>query len=103
EYHPLSEKPITLFYYIPTKGNVVGMRVLFSMHGAERKGDTQRNAWRNLAEEYGFIVLAPQFTQANGYQTNDYQYGGVSEDLDDFTLRPTEAWTFPVIEKLFDY
>lgn len=102
-YDPLSKKPITLYYYIPTKGNIKEMSVLFSMHGAERKGDTQRNAWRNLAEEYGFIVLAPQFTQANGYPINDYQYGGVSESLDDFMLKPQETWTFQVIEKLFDY
>src|SRR5690554_7571300 len=66
-YGPLSDRPITLFYYVPTRGDISQMKILFSMHGAERNGQTQRNTWQNLAEEYGFVVLAPQFTQENGY------------------------------------
>ena len=69
-YAPLADKPINLWYYIPTTGNIKKMPVLFSMHGAERSGRTQRGAWRNLAEEYGFIVLCPEFLHANGYPEN---------------------------------
>lgn len=103
EYAPLSEKPITVFYYIPTRGNIKKMPVLFSMHGAERNGLVQRGAWRNLAEEYGFIVIAPQFTHENGYEENDYQFGGVSESTREFKIKKREEWTYSIIENLFDY
>lgn len=66
DYEPMHEHPVIVFYYIPTRGNIKKMRVLISMHGAERNGLVQRGVWRDLAEEYGFIVLAPQFTHQNG-------------------------------------
>lgn len=102
-YAPLKDKPVTLFYYIPKRGNIKKMPVLFSMHGAERNGSLQRGVWRNLAEEYGFIVLAPQFVHKNGYLENDYQFGGVSEDPKVFKMRPRETWTYQIIESIFDY
>ena len=102
-YAPLADKPITVFYYIPTRGNIKKMPVLFSMHGAERNGLVQRGAWRDLAEEHGFIVIAPQFTHANGYKENDYQFGGVSLSPKRFLIKPREEWTYRLIEALFDY
>lgn len=102
-YAPLKNKPITVFYYIPSKGDIKTMKVLFSMHGAERSGQLQRGVWRNIAEEYGFIVIAPQFAHNNGYLENDYQFGGVSETKKEFILKPEKAWTYKIIEPLFDY
>lgn len=102
-YEPLKEKPVTVFYYIPTRGSIKKMPVLFSMHGAERNGLVQRGVWRNLAEEYGFIVIAPQFTHKNGYDENGYQFGGVSQTPRRFMPRPAEQWTYAIIEALFDY
>ncbi len=102
-YHPLKDKPVTIFYYIPTKGDVSKMKILISMHGAERSGMIQRGVWRNLAEKHGFIVIAPQFTHENGYQENDYQFGGVSKTKKKFDLKPEEEWTYKIIESLFDY
>ncbi|WP_293300333.1 hypothetical protein [Pedobacter sp. UBA4863] len=102
-YEPLKNKPITVFYYIPTQGDIKKMKILISMHGAERSGLIQRGVWRNLAEKYGFIVIAPQFLHANGYTENDYQFGGVSESRKQFILKPAETWTYKIIESLFDY
>lgn len=102
-YEPMQDHPVNLYYYIPTNGNIRKMRVLISMHGAERSGLIQRGVWRNLAEEYGFIVLAPEFTHANGYPENGYQFGYVSETPKTFTLRPREKWTYQLIEAVFEY
>ena len=102
-YEPMKAHPVNLYYYIPTQGNIKKMRVLFSMHGAERNGRLQRGVWRNLAEEYGFIVLAPEFKHDNGYLENGYQFGWVSEDPENFKLRPREVWTYQLIEAIFDY
>ena len=41
EYAPLKDKPITVYYYIPTKGDIKTMRVLFVMHGAQRTAGGQ--------------------------------------------------------------
>lgn len=102
-YAPLSDKPINLWYYIPTNGNIKKMRILFSMHGAERSGRTQRGVWRNLAEEYGFIVLCPEFLHKNGYPENGYQFGGVSVEKFGHEMQPDSLWTYKWIECLFDW
>lgn len=101
-YEPLKDKPVTIHYYIPTKGDITEMPVLFSMHGAERDGTIQRNAWKYFAEHYGFIVLAPQFSKTY-YKENDYQFGGVYTSASFTTLNDKEKWTYHVIESIFDY
>jgi pimeloyl-ACP methyl ester carboxylesterase len=101
-YKPLQDKPITIHYYVPTRGNIQRMRVLFSMHGAERSGQIQLNVWRGFAEDFGFIVLAPEYSKEH-YKENDYQFGGISESHDEFILRPEEQWTYKTIEAIFDY
>lgn len=34
-YKPLEDKPVTVYFYIPTEGDITTMRVLFVMHGAD--------------------------------------------------------------------
>lgn len=102
-YEPLADKPLNLWYYIPTSGNIKKMPVLFSMHGAERSGRTQRGVWRNLAEEYGFIVLCPEFLHANGYPENGYQFGGVAVERMGKEMQPEELWSYKWIESIFDF
>ncbi|NGM61230.1 hypothetical protein G5B30_04770 [Sphingobacterium sp. SGG-5] len=103
KYAPLAGKPITVYYYIPTKGNIADMPVLFSMHGAERDGTIQRNAWKYFAEANEFIVIAPEYTHTNGYLENDYQFGGIFTSNAFAELNPKEKWTYQTIEALFDY
>lgn len=102
DYAPLKDKPVTVFYYIPTKGDVKNMSVLFSFHGAERSGKVQLNAWRYLAEEYGFIIIAPQFSK-EFFSENDYQFGGIFTAKDFKTLNNKEKWTGQIVEPLFDF
>lgn len=101
-YEPLKDKPITLHYYIPTKGDIKKMRVLFSMHGAERSGSLQRALWQPFAERDGFVVIAPEFSKKY-YKENDYQFGGVYEAPDNAVLKPREEWTYQAIEAIFDF
>ncbi|ERJ59906.1 alpha/beta hydrolase [Sphingobacterium paucimobilis] len=101
-YEPLSNKPITVYYYIPTTGNIDNMPVLFSMHGAERDGTIQRNAWKYLAEANGFVVIAPQYAKAY-YSENEYQFGGVFTNTSFTIANAPDKWTYQTIEALFDY
>lgn len=102
KYVPLESKPVTVFYYIPTSGNIVNMPVLFSFHGAERDGTIQRDAWKYFAEKHGFIVIAPQFSKDH-YSENQYQFGGVFTTSAATVLNPKEKWTYNIVEALFDY
>ncbi len=102
DYAPLKEKPITLYYYIPTTGDIKMMPILFSMHGTKRRGEVALDYWKDLAEKYHFIVLSPEYSKKY-YDINAYNYGNVSEEVGKFIPRPQEQWTFNTIETIFDY
>lgn len=102
DYAPLRDKPVTIHYYIPSTGDVTLMPVLFAMHGTKRRGQDPRNAWRDFAEKYGFIVLSPEYSRAY-YDNNAYNYGNVSQKSGEFIPRPRELWTYMTIESIFDF
>ena len=100
-YAPLSDKPVTVYTYLPTWGNVKDMDVLITFHGAERSGMNGIICWREWAEHDGFIVISPQFSKEY-YKENDYQFGGV-RDRETGEIRPEELWTYSLVEPLFEY
>ena len=104
-YQPFRKQPINLCYYIPTKGNVRKMQVIISMPGSQRTAKGQLNAWKPLAEEYGFVVIVPEMLQENGYRNLSYRYGFVSRSIGngEFSLRPRYRWVFQLIEEIFDF
>lgn len=99
EYEPLKNRPITVYYYVPTKGDIKNMRVLFTMHGAERKGRIGVSIWRHFAERDGFIVISPEYN-SKIYPGWAYQQGGVIRKR---KVVPRERWTYSSIEPIFDY
>lgn len=103
KYKPLEKKPVNVHYYIPQKGDVSKMPILFAMHGSERTSTAQLISWTNLSEKYQFILIAPEFTKGNGYTENDYQFGGIFESASSTRVRPESEWTYQLIEALFDY
>ena len=103
KYLPLAYKPLTVYYYLPTSGDLGHMPILFAMHGADRSGLNQINVWKYLAEANGIIVIAPEFSKENGYSENDYQFGGIFTSTAFSSLRSSEEWTYCLLETLFDY
>ena len=101
-YEPLADKPIKLFYYIPTAGNVDHMPVLISFHGAERLGINPIICWQEFAERDGFIILSPEFS-AKLYNENQYQFGNVFKNRKCEELNPEEKWVYSAIEPMFDF
>lgn len=87
------DKPITVWYYRPAalKRNT---KVVIVMHGMERNGEDYRNHWARYAEQYNFLLLAPEFSAGN-YSFDEYQFGNVR-------LPNADKWTFFAIEHLFD-
>lgn len=100
-YSPLADKPVTVYYYIPSKGNVKNMRVLFSMHGAQRTSAPGLENWKPFAEKEGFIIIAPEYRKPY-YLENDYQFGGVMRERMGVEPAEQEKWTYNTIEAIFD-
>ncbi len=101
-YRPLRDKPVNVYYYIPTSGDIQTMPVLFVLSGAQRVGNGELNPWYRLAEEYGFIIINPQFTKEL-YNENEYQFGNVAVAKKSTELNKKKKWAYNIIEDLFDY
>lgn len=102
---PLSDQPVEVYYHIPS-GDITTMPFVFSFHGSGRDGDTHRDFWIDMANDNGFIVIAPEFSSNNYPGLGDnYLMGNVFDDGDNPTpgsRNPENEWTFSVIEPLFD-
>lgn len=101
EYAPLAQKPIVVYYYIPTKGDITKMKVLFSMHGAQRTSAPGLENWKPFAQKEGVVIIAPEFRKPY-YQENEYQFGGIMTQRLGTELAPEESWTYNLVEILFD-
>ncbi len=105
DYEPFATKAMRVFYYVPEA--VHGeMPIVFVLHGAERNAMEYRNALVNKAEQKGFILVVPEFSEVNFPDVNGYQLGNIYQNGDApsaATLNAEEQWALSVIEPLFSY
>ena len=92
-------KTVEIYYYIPS-GDIKKMPVQIVMHGMDRNGDKYRDDWMELAEKYGFIVLAPQFSLEE-FSEQAYQQGNVVDESGAFVSQ--DSMTYPIISEVFHY
>jgi len=94
-----SDRPITVYTYRPAAWNQSGP-ILIVMPGAGRTGQSPRDIWVPYAEEYGSLVLVPEFSQedypGDMWYPLGYIYGSTNWE-------PKANWTYMAIEHLFDY
>jgi len=90
---------IPVWYYLPEDVRA-DAPVLFVMHGVNRDADRYRNEWEPLAEKQGFILLCPQFTNADFPGEEAYNYGNLLDK--ERRLRPRDQWSFRFLEPIFD-
>jgi hypothetical protein len=105
DYEPFASKAMRVFYYIP-QAVQPDMPIVFVLHGAERNAMEYRNALVNKAEEKGFILVVPEFSEVNFPDVNGYQIGNIYQNGDApsaATLNSEEQWALSVIEPLFSY
>jgi len=95
---------IPVWTYVPKKGNTSNQPIAIIMHGTKRDADRYRDEWAALAEQYDFIVVAPQFSKAAFPKAANYNLGGVfrgkGKDKDK-KLQDEGLWAFSAIEPLF--
>ena len=70
------------------------------MHGVKRNAAEYRDSWALAAEQFGFLLLCPEFS-ALDYPRKAYHLGGLVDSSKRWL--PEEEWTFHTIERLFDF
>lgn len=101
---PLNSKPITVYYRIPA-GDITTMPILFAFHGDERNGSDYRDYWISMANARGFMVFAPEYSEAKYPGGDGYQLGNVFVNGDNpssGTFNPSNLWTFSTVDPLFE-
>jgi hypothetical protein len=98
-------KTLRVFYHIPNS-KTPSTKILMVFHGNNRNASDYRNALIAKSDEYNFIVITPEFSEANFPGGDQYNLGNVYVDGDNptaNTLNPEDEWTFSIVEPLFDY
>ena len=99
EYKPLANKPVKVWYFIPTEVHN-NSPIVFVMHGNSRNAEGYRNAMIASAKENQFILIVPEFSKKYYPKVRDYHHGGLFDSNNE--LKRNELWTFSIIEPLFD-
>jgi poly(3-hydroxybutyrate) depolymerase len=94
--HPV---PMQVFYATPER-ITPRTRVVFVMHGAHRDASHYRDIWTPYAKQYGFIAVAPEFSQEQYPGVWHYQMGGVFDATG--KREPPDTTAYAAIEKIFD-
>ena len=99
-YETFNEKTIPIYYYIPSNVNS-STPVVFNIHGGGRDGESTRNMMEGKADQYGFIIVAPEISNINFPGGDGFNLGNVYEDGDNPTpesLNEVNEWAFSIIE-----
>ena len=101
---PLKEKPITVYYHIPSNATS-NTPVLVVYHGSGRDGANSRNLLIEEANAFDFIVLVPEFSNEYFPGGDAFNLGNIFIDGDNpstSTLVPEDEWSFSLVDPLFD-
>jgi len=90
-----ADRPVRVFTYRPKQCDST-CPILFVLHGAGRNASDYRDYWELPADRFGFLVIAPEFSDKHWPKAAAYNLGGVAENAD------RGKWTYSVIEHLFD-
>ncbi|MCP4862520.1 MAG: hypothetical protein GY897_00935 [Alteromonas sp.] len=100
-YKHTDRKTIRVWTYKPAEWTPADP-VLFVMHGMGRNAEDYLDAWTELAEQKGIMLIAPEFA-SKFYRviTNDYQEGNLKSYFG--WQNPESEWAFTVVENVFDH
>ena len=92
--------PVLRVFATRPAGLAADRPVVFVMHGTGRNADEYRDQWHDLAEQYNFLLLVPEFSDADFPGSESYNLGNVFDD--DGKTNPRSEWSYSAIEKIFD-
>jgi poly(3-hydroxybutyrate) depolymerase len=92
------DRPLTLFSYKP-RGFTPETPVLFSHHGRGRNGADYRDYFGAAADELGFFVVAPQFSNEAFPGPRCYNHGNLRDA--EGRPNPPDTCSYAIVERLF--
>ena len=92
-------KTVPVWYFLP-EGASAEMPVWIVMHGVGRDANRYRDEWRPHAEKHRFILVAPEFSEAEFPGNDGYALGGMKEVMPGGHV--SKASSFSFIEPIFD-
>jgi poly(3-hydroxybutyrate) depolymerase len=95
---PGPKRQITVHAYRPAFFSAHSPIVVV-MAGRKRNAAEYLEYWKADAERRGFLVVVPEFTEAQYPHPHEYSYGAMRDA--DGGIKPREEWLFPVIEAIF--
>ena len=94
---------MNVYYHIPDNIHST-TPILMVLHGGSRNADDYRNAFIDKANEYGVILIAPEFSDLDFPSGNAYNLGNMFTDGDNpspETLNMENDWSYSIIDQLF--
>lgn len=95
-----SDSPVRVWYYYPDNFSWGSHQVIFAMHGSYRNATNALARWQPYADEYGALIIAPEFNRNDYPLARDYNRGHVLDERG--RIRPSADWTLTTIEEIFD-
>ena len=95
-----ADKPVRVWYYYPPNFDWGSRKIVFAMHGNGRNAGGAIKRWLTYADEYGVLIIAPEFSKEHYPKGGNYNRGNVRDENGD--MRSYADWTFTTIEEIFD-
>lgn len=90
-----ADRPVRVYTYRPRQCDSA-CPMVFVLHGKSRDASNYRDHWELAADRYGFLVVAPEFSEKSWPGSAAYNLGDVADNAN------PEKWSYSVIEHLFD-
>ena len=90
-----ADRPIRVYTYRPRQCDSK-CPIQFVMHGLKRNASEYRDNWELLADRFGLLIIAPEFSQKNWPHGEAYNLGDVAANDN------REKWAYSAIEHIFD-
>ena len=100
--NPNTLKDITV-YYIKSKKYRKAKPPVFVFHGVFRNPDIYRDAWIDLAEDHGFFIVAPLFSEDQFPGSQGYNLGNIFVSETDRTPTAERNWSYHIPGVVFDF
>lgn len=95
-----SQREIEVYSHVPD-GADLETPTVFILTGLNRNAEDYRDAWIDAADRYGFNIVVPYFSEQDYPGVEGYNLGNMTAE-GGRVLNSVEAWSFGVIDELFD-
>lgn len=97
-----NQNAMRVYYYRPVNWTA-DRPIVIVQHGLQRNAQEYRDGWKKHADQYGLLVVCPEFSEEKYPGVRYYNLGNMAE-RDDGTgkLQAQNSWVFSVIDHVFN-